>query len=199
MIKTELKKRNWTFVLYKDSCAKDWEDYLNSTGVPYIYAVHDKDKTDLGEDKKEHIHVMMCFDGPVTYHNVFTYVERVQAANGVVQPVGSVRGMVRYFCHKDNPDKYQYSEDILQCRNGFDPKDYFALTVSQIKAFKRKVIEFIQDNDIEQYSELVDTLMYSDEIDMFDIASQNTFFFTQYIKSRKEVNRDKRRKRKEEE
>jgi len=195
MLKTELKKRNWTFVLYKDSCAKDWEDYLNSTGVPYIYAVHDKDKTDLGEDKKEHIHVMMCFDGPVTYHNAFTYAERVQAANNVVQPVGSVRGMVRYFCHKDNPDKYQYSEDILQCRNGFDPKDYFALTVSQVKAFKRKVIEYIQDNDIDEYAELVDTLMYSDEIDMFDIASQNTFFFTQYIKSR----RNQKKMRKEEE
>lgn len=199
MIKSELKKRNWTFELYDDSCAKDWEEYLNSSGVPYIYALHDKDVNPTGEPKKPHYHVMMCFDGPVTYQNIKTYTDRVKAANGVVQPVGSVRGMVRYFCHKDNADKYQYSEDILQCRNGFDPKDYFALTVSQIKAFKRKVIEFIQDNDIEQYSELVDTLMYSDEIDMFDIASQNTFFFTQYIKSRKEVNRDKRRKRKDEE
>lgn len=200
MIKSEIKKRNWTFELYEDSCAKDWEEYLNSTGVPYIYALHDKDVNPTGEPKKPHYHVMICFDGPTSYNRVMEYIERVKAANNVVQPVGSVRGMVRYFCHKDNADKYQYSEDILQCRNGFDPKDYFALTVSQIKAFKRKVIEFIQDNEIEQYSELIDILMFSDEIDMFDIASQNTFFFTQYIKSRKEVNRDKKRKsRKEEE
>lgn len=174
MIKSDIKKRNWTFELYDDSCAKDWQDYLVSTGVPFIYAYHDKDKTDLGEPKKPHYHIMMCFDGPITYHNALTYATRVKAANGVIQPVGSVRGMVRYFCHKDNADKYQYSEDILQCRNGFDPKDYFALTVSQVKAFKRKVIEYIQDNDIDEYSELIDTLMYSDEIDMFDIASQNT-------------------------
>ncbi len=194
MIKTELKKRNWTFVLYEDSCAKDWEEYLNSTGVPYIYARHDKDKTEIGEEKKEHIHVMICFDGPTSYNRVMEYIERVQAANNVVQPVGSVRGMVRYFCHKDNPDKYQYSEDILQCRNGFDPKDYFALTVSQVKAFKRKVIDFIQVNDILEYADLIDILMDSDEIDMFDIASQNTFFFTQYIKSKREVNRCKKQK-----
>lgn len=199
MIKSDLKKRNWTFELYEDSCAPDWEEYLNSTGVPYIYALHDKDVNPTGEPKKPHYHVMMCFDGPVTYQNIKNYADRIKVANGVVQPVGSVRGMVRYFCHKDNADKYQYSEDILQCRNGFDPKDYFALTVSQIKAFKRKVIEFIQDNEIEQYSELIDILMYSDEIDMFDIASQNTFFFTQYIKSRKEVNRDKKRKSRKEE
>lgn len=191
MIKSDIKKRNWTFVLYDDSCAKDWEDYLNSTGVPYAYAYHDKDKTEIGEEKKAHYHVLICFDGPITYSNIMTYAIRVGAANGVVQPVGSVRGMVRYFCHKDNPDKYQYSEDIIQCRNGFDPSDYFALTATQQKALKRKVINFIRDNEITEYAELIDWLENSDETDMFDIASQNTFFFTQYIKSKKNIKKNK--------
>ncbi len=185
MIKSDIKKRNWTFVLYEDSCAKDWEDYLISTGVPFAYAYHDKDKTDLGEDKKAHTHVLICFDGPVTYNNAMTYATRVGAANNVIQPVGSVRGMVRYFCHKDNPDKYQYEDDVIQCRNGFDPKDYFALTVTQQKAFKRKIIEFIQDNEIIEYADLVEILMNSDQMDLFDIVTTNTFFFTQYMKSRK--------------
>ena len=195
MLKSDIKKRNWTFVLYEDSCAKDWEEYLISTGVPFSYAYHDKDKTEIGEPKKPHYHVVLCFDGPITYSNVSNYAKRVGAANDVVQPVGSVRGIVRYFCHKDNPDKYQYSEDIIQCRNGFDPSDYFCLTVTQQKAFKRKTIEFIQYNDIEEYADLIDVLMASDEVDMFDIASQNTFFFTQYIKSR----RNQKKIRKEEE
>ena len=185
MLKSDLKKRNWTFVLYEDSCAKDWEDYLISTGVPFSYAYHDKDFTEIGEPKKPHYHVVICFDGPITYTNVSNYAKRVGAANDVVQPVGSVRGIVRYFCHKDNPDKFQYSEDIIQCRNGFDPSDYFSLTVTQQKAFKRKVTIFIRDNNIEEYAELIDTLMDSEEDDMYDIASQNTFFFTQYIKSRR--------------
>lgn len=195
MIKSDLKKRNWTFVLYNDSCSKDWEEYLISTGVPFSYAYHDKDITEIGEDKKPHYHVIMCFDGPTTYNTMYEIGERVGAANKVVQPVGSVRGMVRYFCHKDNPDKYQYNEDIIQCRNGFDPKDYFNLTVSQQKALKRMVINFIRDNDIQQYADLVEILYDSEEDDMGDIASQNTFFFTQYIKSRKES----KRRRKEEE
>ena len=192
MIKSDLKKRNWTFVLYDDSCAKDWEEYLISTGVPFSYAYHDKDFTEVGEPKKPHYHVVICFDGPITFHNVSNYAKRVGAANDVVQPVGSVRGIVRYFCHKDNPDKYQYSEDIIQCRNGFDPQDYFCLTVSQQKALKRKVIRFIRDNEIDEYADLVDTLMDSDEDDMHDIASQNTFFFTQYIKSRRECKRKRK-------
>lgn len=185
MIKSDLKKRNWTFVLYEDSCAKDWEDYLIATGVPFSYAYHDKDFTEIGEPKKPHYHVLVCFDGPTTYNTMLDHAKRVGAANDVVQPVGSVRGIVRYFCHKDNPDKYQYSEDIIQSRNGFDPSDYFSLTVTQQKAFKRKVTIFIRDNNIEEYAELIDTLMDSEEDDMYDIASQNTFFFTQYIKSRR--------------
>ena len=190
-----LKKRNWTFVLYNDSCAKDWQEYLTSTGVPFSYAYHDKDKTEIGEPKKPHDHVLMCFDGPTTYNTMLDHAKRVGAANDVVQPVGSVRGIVRYFCHKDNPDKYQYPEDIIQCRNGFDPSDYFCMTVTQQKAFKRKVTSFIRDNDIEEYADLIDLLMDSDEGEMYDIASQNTFYFTQYIKSR----RNKRKIRKEEE
>ena len=186
MIKSDLKKRNWTFMLYDDSCAKDWQDYLTSTGVPFAFAYHDKDKTEIGEDKKPHYHVLICFDGPITYHNVLNnYAVRVGAANGVVQPVGSVRGIVRYFCHKDNPDKYQYSEDIIQYRNGFDPKDYFNLTVTQIKSIKKTITNFIRENDIEEYAELIDILMDSDFDDMYDVATQNTFFFTQYIRSRR--------------
>ena len=185
MLKSDLKKRNWTFVLYKDSCVKDWEDYLISTGVPFSYAYHDKDTTEVGEPKKPHYHVLLCFDGPTTYNTMLEYAERVGAANGVVQPVGSVRGIVRYFCHKDNPDKYQYPEDIIQCRNGFDPQDYFCLTVTQQKAIKRQATRFIQENDIEEYADLVDLLMDSDEGDMYDIVTQNTFYFTQYIKSRR--------------
>lgn len=184
MIKSEMKKRNWTFELYDDSCASDWEEYLISTGVPFAYAYHDKDFTEIGEPKKPHYHVLICYDGPTTYNSVKELADRVKSANGVVQPVGSVRGIIRYFCHLDNPDKYQYPEDIVQCRNGFDPKNYFSLTVSQQKAFKRKVTQFIRDNDIEEYAELIDVLLDTDEMDMYDIASQNTFYFTQYIKSR---------------
>ena len=191
MIKSDLKRRNWTFVLYDDSCAKDWEEYLISTGVPFSYAYHDKDFTELGEIKKPHYHVLICFDGPTTYATMQDHAKRVGAANDVTQPVGSVRGIVRYFCHKDNPDKYQYQEDIIQCRNGFDPKDYFNLTVTQQKALKKQLIHYIIDNDINEYSVLIETLLYSDDADLYDIATQNTFFVTQYMRSRRHrKNRD---------
>lgn len=200
MVKSELKKRNWSFILYNDSCSPDWEEFLISTGIPFAYAYHDKDTNPTGEPKVPHYHVMICSDGPITYQNAKTYADRVGAKNGIIQPVGSVRGMVRYFCHLDNPEKYQYPDTIIQCRNGFDPKDYFSLTVSQQKAFKRKVTQLISDNGIEEYAELVDYLLYLDEMDMYDVATQNVFYFTSYIRSKrnihlkKEVEKSKHRK-----
>ena len=187
MLKSDLKKRNWTFVLYDDSCVKDWEEYLISTGVPFTYIYHDKDFTEIGEPKKPHYHVLMCFDGPTTYNTMLDHGKRVGAANDVVQPVGSVRGIVRYFCHLDNPDKYQYPEDSVQCRNGFDPRDYFNLTVGQEKALKKTTIKFIRDNEITEYAELVDILLDNEEDDMYDVASRNVFYFTQYIKSKRNI------------
>lgn len=193
MIKNELKKRNWTFELYDDSCANDWEEYLVSTGIPFAYAYHDKDVNPTGEPKKPHYHVLICYDGPTTYNQVLEVGKRVGCANSIIQPVGSVRGIIRYFIHLDNPEKYQYSDSIVQCRNGFDPKDYYSLTISQQKALKRKITAFIRDNDIDYYSDLIDCLLDTDEMDMYDIASQNTFYFTQYITSKKKKFREGRK------
>ena len=163
MIKSDLKKRNWSFILYPDSASEDWEEFLINTGIPFAYAFHDKDINPTGEPKEPHYHVIICADGPITYQNAKTYADRVGAKNGVIQPVGSVRGMIRYFCHLDNPEKHQYPDSIIQCRNGFDPKDYFNLTVSQQKAFKRKATNFIRENDITEYSDLIDYLLDMEE------------------------------------
>lgn len=194
MIKSDMKKRNWSFILYPDSASDDWEEFLINTGIPFAYAFHDKDVNPTGEPKQPHYHVIICSDGPITYQNAKTYADRVGAKNGVIQPVGSVRGMIRYFCHLDNPEKHQYPDSIIQCRNGFDPKDYFNLTVSQQKAFKKKATNFIRENDITEYSDLIDYLIDMEESDMYDVVSQNTFYFTQYIRSKRNSSlRDKTR------
>ena len=39
--------------------------------------------------------------------------------------------------------------------------------------------------------------MYSDEMDMYDVATQNVFYFTQYIKSRKNIVLKKSKKKQE--
>ena len=81
---------------------------------------------------------------------------------------------------------------FFACCSGFlrispypTPNSCNLLSVSQQKALKRKVTSFIRENRITEYADLINILMDSEEDDMYDIASQNTFFFCQYMKSLK--------------
>lgn len=65
----------------------------------------------------------------------------------------STRGACRYWCHLDNPDKAQYSEDDVRSFGGFD---YFSAIEAE-QDFEKMAIEierFIDDNHVVYYSAL---------------------------------------------
>ena len=66
-----IKKRYWAFVLYPDSAPSDWQEQLQMLGVTAaISPLHDKDLNADNEIKKEHYHIILCYNGPTTYNNV---------------------------------------------------------------------------------------------------------------------------------
>ena len=193
------KTRAWTFELYKDSCNPEWEQIMIESHVQFAYAYHDKDKLPNGETKKPHYHVIEYYEGPTTYNVALELANRVGCANGIIQPVSSVRGMVRYFTHKDNPDKYQYNDDIVQVRNGFDIDSFIELTATQKKEYKKVIQRIIGEKDIEEYCDLMDFLLYETDIDyLYDVASTNTYYFKAYIDSKRYKNEKIKRKKENE-
>lgn len=192
------KTRAWTFELYEDSCNPNWEEIMIESHVQFAYAYHDKDLLPNGEAKKPHYHVMEYFEGPQTYKVALELANRVGCANGVIQPVSSVRGMIRYFTHKDSPDKYQYNDSIVQVRNGFDIDNFIELTATQKKEYKKVIQTIIKEREILEYSELMDYLLYDEDIDyLYDVASTNTYYFKAYIDSKRHRLKDKEKLRKE--
>lgn len=72
----------------------------------HAYIVHNKDCTEDGELKKEHIHMVISFPngrkrtGLATEYNI---------NKTVFEPVmGTLMGALRYLIHADNPEKYEY-------------------------------------------------------------------------------------------
>ena len=186
------KERHWTFVLYPESAPENWKDYLQSLGLQCaISPLHDKDKNPTGEEKKAHFHVLLCFNGPTTYNKVLSITECLNAT--IPQRVLSCVGIIRYFTHKDNPEKYQYDENEIQVLNGLDLKSFNDLTVSQILFIKKDIIKMINELNILSYNFLVNLYAYdSSKNDYFQVVSTNTLFFNNYIKSRKEyINEDR--------
>lgn len=148
-----------------------------------ISPLHDKDINPTGEAKKAHYHVLLVYSGPTTYNAVAKFTASLNAT--VPQALESVRGMYRYFSHKDNPEKYQYNESEIKCINGFNIADLVELTKSEVNELKRAVIQLIRDNDIREYATLVDVLMDAEMSAEYDVVVNNTFFFNSYIASRR--------------
>lgn len=178
------KERYWTFIMYPDSRPDNWKEFLQETGLQIgISPLHDKDKNADDTQKKEHYHVLLTFKGPTTYKRV---AELIEPINGTIpKRVVSPIGMVRYFTHKDNPEKAQYNEEEIISINGFDIKDFDGITKTMEMALKEAIIDLIIIKDIYEYSELIEYLKNEKMKDMLDIATNKTIFLNTYITSRR--------------
>lgn len=180
-----VKKRNWAFVAYPESLPTNWKEQLQLTGLQVaISPLHDKDKDPTGEPKKPHYHVILCYAGPTSCNVVKALTDSLNCP--IPQPLEQVRGYYRYFTHMDNPEKYQYSPDTIETINGFSIMDFVELTKSEVLTAKRKLQSLIRERNILEYSDFMDYLQDSENMEQeYDVASNNTYFFEKYISSRR--------------
>jgi hypothetical protein len=179
-----VKKRIWAFVLYPESAPQDWREQLKLSGLmAAVSPLHDKDTNPTGEAKKAHYHVILVYSGPTTYNAVAKFTASLNAT--IPQALESVRGMYRYFSHKDNPEKYQYDERDITQINGFNIADMVELTRSEVNELKSQILRLIRAADIIEYADLVDFLVDNEMWVEYDIAINHTFFFNSYIASRR--------------
>lgn len=186
-----VKKRNWAFLLYPESAPKDWREQLQLTGLQCVISpLHDKDFNADGTPKKRHHHVILCYSGPTSY-NVVNALTNGKLGQTIPQPLEQIRGYYRYLTHEDNPEKAQYSKSEIQCINGFDIRDYVELTKTEVDKILGLIQDFIRDNGIVEYSDLLDNLRDAGESmqDWHSVAMSHTMMFTSYLRSRREKQR----------
>ncbi len=177
-----IKKRNWAFVLYEESAPEDWKERLKLKGMACaISPYHNKDINPTGEEKKPHYHIILAFGSPTTYNNVKSITDELNQPIPI--PLESVRGYYRYFTHKDNPEKYQYQSNEIELLNGFDVTE--VLNNFEVFTCMKEIQTLILENDILEYSDLMDYLMRNDFMEYWNVASSHTNFFDKYITSRR--------------
>lgn len=179
-----VKKKYWAFVLYLESAPSNWKEILQLRGIPVcISPYHDKDVNPDGTPKKPHYHIILCFPNTTTYNNVKSITDSLN------QPIpislDAVNGYYRYLTHKDNPEKYQYSPEDIETLNGFSIDDFVELTYTQVKTICIYLQQLIIDNNILEYSDLLDYLLTNDLYTELDVASNHTLLFNTYICSRR--------------
>lgn len=183
------KNRNWTFLVYPDSAPSNWFDIIQESGLPFaVSPLHDKDNNPTGDQKKPHFHILVCYPGPTTFLQVSKLCALLNSP--IPKRVLSIVGIYRYFTHKDNPEKYQYNEDDIRVANGFDIKEYNALTTSQVIFIMKEIQILIRKKNFYEYSQLMDYLLEQDTVDLYQIASTHTLFFDRYLSSRRNKKKD---------
>lgn len=183
--KDEVKSKYWTAIVYEDSAPEDWRDVLKISGLRCaISPYHDKDINPTGEPKKPHWHVILCWDGPTTYNNARKFVQN-ELNTPIPKELKSVRGMYNYFSHKDNPEKAQYDEKLIEHINGFCLAEFVELTRGEVNEAIKRAFNIIRDVGITEYSGLLDFLEDNGYGDEWDVVKNNVILFNTYISSRR--------------
>ena len=187
--KKDTRTRNWSFIVYpfevEENTPKNWKIILQETNAMIgISPIHDLDINEgTGELKKAHHHILIMFEGKKSYEQIKEICDSVNAT--IPQICHSAKGLMRYFSHKDNPEKIQYKESDIICLNGLDIDSILTQTATEKKRIIKEICEYIILADIREYSDLIEYAMYNND-EWFDLLTGNfTIFLTQFIRSRK--------------
>ena len=173
------RARVWTIVVYPESAPENWREIIDEEHIAWVEGpLHDKDTNADGTKKKPHWHIVLTFEGKKSYEQIKAIADKLHAP--IPQKVESIRGIIRYLIHLDNPEKYQYPKSEI-VNHGCDDLDKYFRTASTEREIMKELTEYVFNDGITSY---LDLIMYATNQgdDWFDVASQHTIYFTAIVK-----------------
>ena len=179
------RTRVWTAIVYPESAPSNWRDVLDEKHLEWAESpLHEFDTNPTGEIKKPHWHIVISFEGPKSYEQVVEILEPINCP--APQKCHSPKGAVRYFLHLDNPEKYQYSRSEIRAHGGFDVESALAPSSAKRYVIIREMCEYIRDNRITEFQDLMNYAMSERFDDWFPLLCDSSAYVVgQYIKSQR--------------
>ena len=179
----DVRARAWTFILYPESAPENWREVLDGYHVPWACSpLHDKDVNATGEPKKPHWHILLSFTGKKGYKQILGVTEGISGTRP--QVCHDQKGLIRYFTHRDNPEKAQYDQRDIEAHGGFDLEEYFKPTASECMRLQNEMIEWCYRHNIVEYRALKVYALH-ERPDWANELSRSCFEVTQFIKSQR--------------
>lgn len=175
--------RNWSFVVYPESAPQDWCDILDDLHIQWVKSpLHDKDVDANGEVKKDHWHVLVMFDSVKTFDQIKEITDKLNAP--IPQKAQSVKGLVRYMAHLDDPDKHQYPVSQIIARGGVDISELLKPSAGERDDIIAEMCDWVDDNEIVHFKELARYARHNRRDDWHAMLTRNsTMYMVEYIKS----------------
>lgn len=177
------RTRNWTFIVYPESAPEDWRQQLDDHHLEWVESpLHNLDLNPTGEPKKEHYHILILFNGNKTYEQVLEIIKPLNAT--IPQQCHNAKSLVRYMAHLDNPEKYQYNLSEIKSHGGVELADLLKPSANERYTLLMEMIDFVKDNRIVEFQDLVDYARQERQNDWFPIlADSSTLFMKTYLNS----------------
>ena len=147
--------RNWSIVIYEDSCPSNYAEILDEQHIEWIESPwHDKDTNADGTPKKKHKHLGLCFSGVKSYEQVIEFVKILNCP--IPQRIHNLRAFTRYLAHLDNPEKAQYSPNDIIAHGGLDIAELMRPCSSLRYSLIGDMLQYVKDNCVTEFQDLVD-------------------------------------------
>lgn len=143
------------------------------------------------ENSKPHWHVIYKHSNTCTQAVAERVIPMMIPANGFILSLHHPRVYQRYLIHLDDPGKEQFERgrDAITLVNSFPLDLSREFSTAELKQLRVDVFDFIRDNDIDEYSDLIDLLQKVNEYDLLDYACNHTILYNSYLSSRREKKR----------
>jgi len=180
------RTRNWTIIIYSDSIPENWNIAFSSITPRWIKSpAHNSDIDETtGNIKKSHCHVIFKFKTNKSQKQVseLLHTHDLEIV-GKPEKVQSMKGLVRYMIHLDNPDKSQYSIDEIIAHN-IAISEYLDIdcTDSDYESVG-EIIDYINQNNITEYKDLVNYAHENEFDDWFPIVCKKAYMLNAFIAS----------------
>lgn len=186
------RTRNWTAVCYPDDLPDGWEQSIS--GVKWVCSpLHNLDINADGTPKKPHYHILLMFGAVKTAAQVVDFLASLFGTSeggsiiGIAAPqrCSDRTALVRYMTHMDNPEKVQYRTDDIRCFGGADVLELLQHNRREIVEMMTSIEQFIDDNEITELCDLSAALRQTNIDWYLLVATQHTYYFNAYIRSRR--------------
>ena len=111
--------------------------------------LHDRDVNATGEPKKAHWHILLSFGGKKGYGQIWSISEAINGTRP--QVCQDQKALIRYFSHRDNPEKAQYKLSDIEVRGGFDLEEYLKPTASECMAMQDEMVEWCLKYNVTEF------------------------------------------------
>ena len=179
----DVRARAWTFILYPESAPENWREILDEQRLCWACSpLHDRDVNATGEPKKAHFHILLSFSGKKSYTQILAICKALHAP--IPQVCHEQKALIRYFTHRDNPEKAQYDTKDIETHGGFDIEEYLKPTASECMRMQDEMIEWCYENNVTEFWVLKIYAM-REHPDWSAELSRSCFQVTQFLKSRR--------------